>query len=408
MKRLFKDVPGWLANLELVEVDTSSSEPMYAAKCQNGMYLRLSADIWLILNKRKQGWSPQEIAKALTNLKRVEITTEEVCNAFDRISNEIDSKSQISIGQQLDLQGYWLKFTLIPASLVRAVAQPLSRAFDPLTFVTIVCFALVSTALIGFHTALPMISTLDIAFTMVLLFLSIVAHELGHASACAKFSVKPGDIGFTMYLIYPALYTDVNAAWRLKRFQRVIIDLGGVYFQLLGATICLLAYRLVAWPPLIHVVPVIILNCFLMLNPFLKFDGYWLLSDALGVPNLSQQSLILWRDWLAKVMDKHRSTPRWPRSITLVTMVYGVLRLAFYFVLIGAIVYFYVVQAPVQLAAVASLIGRLLAGESVAGSVLFAHLLTLLPTLLVLVSVSRILVRKGKPLSDIEEAPCRI
>ena len=40
-----------------------------------------------------------------------------------------------------------------------------------------------------------------------------------------------GNIGFALYFIYPAFYTDVTKVWRLPRLKRAVVDLGGIYFQ---------------------------------------------------------------------------------------------------------------------------------------------------------------------------------
>lgn len=56
-------------------------------------------------------------------------------------------------------------------------------------------------------------------------------HELGHASACKFFGVRHGGIGFGLYLNFPVLYTDVTEVWKLKRGERCVVNLAGVYFQ---------------------------------------------------------------------------------------------------------------------------------------------------------------------------------
>ena len=70
----------------------------------------------------------------------------------------------------------------------------------------------------------------------ILLLLAVVAasvlfHELGHAAACRYSGGRPGAIGLGLYLVYPALFTDVTDAQRLGRSGRPRTDLGGVYFN---------------------------------------------------------------------------------------------------------------------------------------------------------------------------------
>jgi putative peptide zinc metalloprotease protein len=114
-------------------------------------------------------------------------------------------------------------------------------------------------------------------------------HELGHASACRRFECPHGDIGFALYFIYPAFYTDVTKVWRLPRLKRAVVDIGGVYFQAIlfvALTIyVMLTHDLFA----LRLIWVMNFMMFFTLNPVFKMDGYWLLSDLSGLSNLHQQ-----------------------------------------------------------------------------------------------------------------------
>lgn len=132
------------------------------------------------------------------------------------------------------------------------------------------------------------------ALIVVLLFVftlfSSLVHEFGHASACKYFGIKHGGIGFGLYLTFPVLYTDVTSIWKLSRKQRCIVNLAGVYFQ----CYCLLGLFMLFYITHSDIIKYLILMVnlgFLMtLNPFFKFDGYWIASDLLGVPNLRKRS----------------------------------------------------------------------------------------------------------------------
>ena len=67
---------------------------------------------------------------------------------------------------------------------------------------------------------------------LVFMVVSSLFHELGHASACKHFGIRHGGIGFGLYLNFPVLYTDVTEVWRLRRADRCIVNLAGVYFQM--------------------------------------------------------------------------------------------------------------------------------------------------------------------------------
>ena len=111
-------------------------------------------------------------------------------------------------------------------------------------------------------------------------------HELGHATACHVGGARPGRIGIGIYLVWPVFFSDLNDSYRLGRAGRLRADLGGVYFN--GVFIVGLAgaYAITASP----VLPlVIVLHNALVVRqfiPFLRLDGYYIVTDLTGVPNL--------------------------------------------------------------------------------------------------------------------------
>lgn len=114
-------------------------------------------------------------------------------------------------------------------------------------------------------------------------------HELGHASACRRFECPHGDIGFALYFIYPAFYTDVTKVWRLPRLKRAVVDVGGIYFQAI-LFVALTGYFLLTHDAFaLRLLWAMNFMMFLTLNPIFKMDGYWLLSDLSGLSNLHQQ-----------------------------------------------------------------------------------------------------------------------
>ena len=128
---------------------------------------------------------------------------------------------------------------------------------------------------------------------LVFMLASSFFHELGHASACKYFGVRHGGIGFGLYLNFPVLYTDVTEVWKLNRAQRCVVNLTRVYFQSYWLIALLAAFLLTGNDILRYLILIMNLGFVMTLNPFFKFDGYWIASDLLGVPNLRQRSLEL-------------------------------------------------------------------------------------------------------------------
>jgi putative peptide zinc metalloprotease protein len=125
---------------------------------------------------------------------------------------------------------------------------------------------------------------------LVLVFALAVAsagfHELGHASACRYGGATPGGMGMGMYLVWPAFYTDVTDSYRLPRRDRLRVDLGGLYFNAVVADITLLVWLVWRMDALLLLVALQVLQMVKQLSPIIRADGYHILSDATGIPDL--------------------------------------------------------------------------------------------------------------------------
>jgi putative peptide zinc metalloprotease protein len=125
------------------------------------------------------------------------------------------------------------------------------------------------------------------ALSSVLLFLlGTVFHEIGHATALKKGGGRPGVMGVGLYLAWPAFYTDVTDSYRLPRWSRVRVDLGGIYFNLIFGMAMFGLAHLTGFQPLIFVAVLMEIGAIQQLLPLVRLDGYWILSDILGVPDL--------------------------------------------------------------------------------------------------------------------------
>lgn len=111
-------------------------------------------------------------------------------------------------------------------------------------------------------------------------------HEVGHASACRFSGARPGEMGVGVYLIWPAFYCDVTEAYQLNRRGRLRTDLGGVYFNGLFALACGTAYMATGHEALLFAAFVQHMIVLQQLLPLLRFDGYYVLSDLTGVPDI--------------------------------------------------------------------------------------------------------------------------
>ena len=116
--------------------------------------------------------------------------------------------------------------------------------------------------------------------------LSAGFHELGHAAACKYGGATPGAMGAGIYLVWPAFYTNVDDSYRLDRRGRLRVDLGGLYFNALVAVAVTGLWLLTGQDALLLGVALQLLQMLRQLAPVVRADGYHILADLTGVPNL--------------------------------------------------------------------------------------------------------------------------
>jgi putative peptide zinc metalloprotease protein len=127
------------------------------------------------------------------------------------------------------------------------------------------------------------------ALTLLVLALMLVSaafHECGHVTACRYGGARPGVMGFGLYLVWPALYSTVTDSYRLNRVGRLRTDLGGVYFNAVFITGMSLAYLGTGAPWLLVAIVVLHIETATQFLPMVRLDGYYILSDLIGVPDL--------------------------------------------------------------------------------------------------------------------------
>ncbi len=130
-------------------------------------------------------------------------------------------------------------------------------------------------------------------------------HELGHAAAARYGGATPGGMGMGLYLVWPAFYTDVTDAYRLPRRDRLRVDLAGLYFNAAVAVITMAAWLLLRIDALLLLVALQVLQMVKQLSPVIRADGYHILADATGVPDLFAHMIPTMR----RLLPGHRHEP---------------------------------------------------------------------------------------------------
>ncbi|MCW2736978.1 MinD/ParA family protein [Nocardioides sp.] len=185
-----------------------------------------------------------------------------------------------------------LKATLVPARRTRVLAAALAPLFwPPLVLAALAALVTADVLLVaggGFWRAVSEVFATPTTALVIyaLLIASALVHELGHAAACRYGGADPGEIGVGVYLVFPAFYTDVTDSYRLGRGGRVRTDLGGLYFNVLTVLALVGAHLATGSGLLLLTALTLQLQMLQQLIPVVRFDGYFVLSDLAGVPDL--------------------------------------------------------------------------------------------------------------------------
>jgi len=122
---------------------------------------------------------------------------------------------------------------------------------------------------------------------------AVIAHEAGHFIASWKFTGQKPRAGFEINLIFPTVYVDTYEAWKLPRNKRFVIDTAGMFSDLIINTVAAMAV-LMYRPAEYYITPFLItqyMRWAILLNPVFRGDGYWILSDILGLANMGKRGI---------------------------------------------------------------------------------------------------------------------
>ena len=184
------------------------------------------------------------------------------------------------------------RLTLVPARATRFLA----RLFAPLFYGPVVVLGLIGLVLAdvwlfreaslkgavdAFLSDPPMLLSI-----LGILLAATLVHEFGHAAACRYGGAQPGKIGAAVFLVFPAFFTDVTQSYRLGRAGRVRTDLGGVYFNALTIAALTVLYAQTRSAAVLIAIVFVHAEAIQQLWPLGRLDGYFVVADLVGVPDL--------------------------------------------------------------------------------------------------------------------------
>lgn len=252
-----------------------------------------------------------EIAKAFEGLHSMAVSSELIFDVlFKKLAKYgIVKQDGLAIERRGKPDYLRLSFIIIPSKLVDAVVPVFKILFHKWIFYPLLVMAglfITLTVSLNFDSIAFELKNGDLTLLSMALYVTLfqvgnIFHEFGHAAALRKFGLKTGGIGFGFYLITPALYTDVSEAWKLSIDKRVIVNLGGIYFEMILCIVCMSVYLFQENIVFLIMPCILAIRTLINLNPFLKLDGYWILSDVTKTPNLRKLSMTVLKDKLSDI-----------------------------------------------------------------------------------------------------------
>jgi putative peptide zinc metalloprotease protein len=273
------------------------SEAPYLARRPDGQVVQLTRLLYLLLEQAEPNRDLAVVGRRAGEQLDVRITPDQVRHVLDvklaPLGLAVDSKGFVAEPSPVqDVMGLRMRVGLVPPGIVGAIAGVLRHLFHAPVVALVFGALLAGDVLLlvhgGFGTGLnrviasPELTLLLFGMT----WLSLAFHELGHAAACRYGGGRPGRIGAGIYIVWPVFFSDVTDSYRFGRAARLRVDLGGIYFNGVFALAVMALYAATGFAPLVLVVVAqhgLVLNQFL---PWIKLDGYYVVSDVIGVSDL--------------------------------------------------------------------------------------------------------------------------
>ena len=308
----------------------------------DGQTIQLTPLLYLVLEAVDGRRSLDEIAQHAGSQSGKPITADNVRTLIDTQLLPLGllrlaDGSQPEVKKSNPLLGMRFRYSVTDPERTRKLTAPFATLFHPLIVVAVTAAFLATCWWVLMVKGLA--SATHEAFAnpgLVLLILLVTVlsagfHEFGHAAAARRGGATPGAMGTGLYLMWPAFYTDVTDSYRLGRAGRIRTDLGGLYFNAIVAVAIMGVWWATGFDALLLVVVTQILQMVRQLLPMVRFDGYHILADATGVPDLFQRikptllALIPWR----KTDPEAQLLKPWARAVVTVWVLVTVPLLVF-------------------------------------------------------------------------------
>lgn len=267
--------------------------------------VRTVEDAWLLVGERHGEGAPTqpEVIELVSQLYNANLLSVEASPETEQLLTRTRDRLRKKVQSQA-LGIMYFRFKLFnPDAIISAVEpvlRPLLNRWGLLVWAAFVVYALVrlvpewSSLAAGFEDAIAPSNWLWLIAVYVV---AKTLHELGHGVICKRFGGQVPEFGALLLVLVPSPYVDASACWAFpSRWQRMAVGAGGMIFELTLAAVAALVWlngspgelttQLAYNAMLTAGVSTLLFNA----NPLMRFDGYYILSDLLEIPNMMQRS----------------------------------------------------------------------------------------------------------------------
>lgn len=343
-----------LKHYELESFDVSEKGKYYVLKVEGDRYIKVSDEARVIIDNIDGKSTLKQIASKV-RMCGLNYTDSEIEKFIKEnlIGNDL-VKNQISVKKNISSK-LWYHKKIINGNSLNSISRILTwfcnkNVVSVAIFLTVIFFPLV---IYNNRSILFMqidIFNLNSVGILALVFLSFLIHELGHIAVTLKYKRKVGALGVGIYLFRPVFYTDLSDTWGLNRYQRVCVDCGGVYFQLLLNLMLIIIYLFNGNSTILISIMLILISIIGNLNPVLRFDGYWILTDFLGIVNIDKRvfDYLKYKIKYFRKKEKFEYNINYPKKIEMIFIIYAMIYLLFtiFAIVFGLTLVFVIVKNP--------------------------------------------------------------
>jgi putative peptide zinc metalloprotease protein len=298
-RRPVTDRPKLADGLELIGEfeDSGFKDPQFIARRADGQVIQLTQLLYLVAENANGERDLAEIGERVSDEFGRGVSADNVGFLIEKRLRPLGvlaarDGSSPELKKADPLLALKFRAALVPEWLVRGITTVFRPLFWPPVIIVVLLGMVAVDGWLFLEHGIAQ-STRELTYNPVLLLLvfcmvavSAAFHECGHATACRYGGATPGVMGAGIYVVWPAFYTDVTDAYRLNKAGRLRTDLGGVYFNVIFSLATVGAYFATGFEPLLVIVLLQHAQVIYQFMPFLRLDGYYIISDLTGVPDM--------------------------------------------------------------------------------------------------------------------------